>query len=306
METIRKFPKIPLCLSSRIHPLKTFKNTWIKRDDELMYGTKTRKFATLIPFLKTERRVGLLGGKYSNNLVGLSQLCIQNGIEPILYLNGEKEKPIGNHLLIHLIVKPENIHYIPHGDYARIVSEKQPHMMIPEGANHIYAFYGLFTLVDDILRNESENNIKIDNIYIDSGTGMSAISLILGLSLLGRFDIKVHVLQLGKLDFSSELHRFKSSLMETKSMEKLIPFDVTTVNGFTKGKSDRFKYIQTFCRDEGILLDPLYSCNLFPFVQKSLENTIGTNLVIHSGGTQALFGFQDQLYQISNVAQTGL
>jgi 1-aminocyclopropane-1-carboxylate deaminase/D-cysteine desulfhydrase-like pyridoxal-dependent ACC family enzyme len=57
-----------------------------------------------------------------------------------------------------------------------------------------------------------------------------------------------------------------------------------------------FQTIQSIARSEGFLLDPIYSAKLFQTTQaliqcKSLQ---GQGLLIHSGGTWSLSGFQDR------------
>jgi 1-aminocyclopropane-1-carboxylate deaminase len=56
--------------------------------------------------------------------------------------------------------------------------------IVPEGAFCKDAIAGASTLALDIIRNESELNIEFDHIFVDSGTGLTAMSLISSFSVL--------------------------------------------------------------------------------------------------------------------------
>ena len=45
---------------------------------------------------------------------------------------------------------------------------------------------GAMTLVTDVLTNELENDIHFDNIFIDAGSGLTAIAFILAFNYLGK------------------------------------------------------------------------------------------------------------------------
>ena len=89
-KTHHEFFPINLCdesllFHSRVHALSDneYPDTWIKREDESSFGisgSKKRKYASLIPFLKKNKFdcVGVIGGSNSNNVIGLVQLLIEN------------------------------------------------------------------------------------------------------------------------------------------------------------------------------------------------------------------------------------
>jgi len=106
-----------LNLQSRIHRLQPpFEAVFVKRDDELsssISGSKIRKYASLILFLKSEgfTDVLLLGGFRSNHVIGCAQLLKENRLTPHVFFEegfaGDLNS--GNHLLSHLLFKPEEI-----------------------------------------------------------------------------------------------------------------------------------------------------------------------------------------------------
>ena len=117
-------------LCSRIHRLKFISKpnafVWVKREDELGFGvsgSKLRKYQSLIPYIKQQsaKQVVLIGGAYSNHIVSLTQLLIEEGIVPYLFLRGD-QPPIyqGNFLLTSLLVPAEQIHWIKRADWQHV------------------------------------------------------------------------------------------------------------------------------------------------------------------------------------------
>src|SRR5437016_4466946 len=109
-------------LHSRVHPLRSYSfdeaKVFVKRDDELGFGisgSKMRKYSSLIPFLIAHKfqEVVLIGGAYSNNVLGLVQLLIENGIKATLFLREDVGDDLkGNRLLLSLLVDEQTIHWI--------------------------------------------------------------------------------------------------------------------------------------------------------------------------------------------------
>lgn len=291
-------------LSSRIHKLIQ-KPIYVKRDDELLHGTKIRKYSSLLPFLQKNghKKVILLGSKYSNNIYSLSRILIENQIEPILYLNGVKENQLyGNHLLTNLFVKKQNINYVKKSEYSNLIIN-HPYFIVEEGSSIPQSSYGLLTLTNDILQNEADNNVKFNHIFIDSGSGMTSSSLIFGFSLLKRFEnFKIHIVQIGDINYEEILEKYKLYIDETKTIHQYVDFQVYPFSKFGKIKENVFSFIKEFAQVEGILLDPVYTPNLFlkSFEIINSQNLKGNCLIIHSGGLSSLSGFQRQLEKSIN------
>ena len=56
--------------------------------------------------------------------------------------------------------------------------------IVPEGSFCKEAIVGASTLALDILKNEKELGIEFDHVFVDSGTGMTAMSLIYAFHIL--------------------------------------------------------------------------------------------------------------------------
>lgn len=305
---------------SRIHPLRLQLNTssrcFIKRDDELsgpISGSKIRKYLSLLPDIKRNKtsEVFVIGGASSNNVLGLSQLLIENGIKPTLLLRKPgNDRVQGNRLLIELLVPQKDIQWISRENWPRVeeiaasqLAERRSlgvrSRLIPEGAFLPEALEGALTLAADILRNESELQVSFDHVFVDAGTGLQAIALILGMCWL-KHPARVHVVLLAdqRDAFVEKLQRFHALFCERFAESMPFPSHFTLhppTNAASFGSVNKkvFECIASFARTEGVFLDPIYSGKLIFEGKKIIQEQelSGNILLIHSGGT--LSGFQE-------------
>ena len=216
---------------SRAHLLKYIKPKWgnafVKRDDELSFsisGSKLRKYQSLIPYMlkKNITSAVMIGGAHSNNLVGLTQLFIENNIDSHLMIRGEDtDNPVGNLLLLSLLVPPKQLHWISRKDWHQVenIAKKYsyslcpPVVIIPEGASMLESLPGALTLAVDVIENEKSLSTTFNHIFVEAGTGLTAIALILGLAWLNK-PTNIHVLLLAesKENFLEKLFYFRNKL----------------------------------------------------------------------------------------------
>lgn len=303
-------------LHSRIHVLHSLTNDsvkcFIKRDDELSFsisGSKIRKYSSLIPHLRQQkiRQAILIGGAFSNNVLGLSQLLIENNIKPILFLRKAGSELIqGNRLFIEMLVDKNHIHWISRSEWPEVESiaheymrkSDTPSFIIPEGAFIKESVPGAMTLASDISKNEVNREIRFDHIFIDAGTGLQAIALILGMYEVSH-PAQIHVVLLSgePTDFVNKLDSFSNGLYQAGSLRNFQVYSPTIAASFGSVNVEIFEYIRSFARLEGVFLDPIYSAKMFmtgkTVIQKN--NLKGNILFIHSGGAFSLSGFQERL-----------
>ena len=303
-------------LHSRIHRLKKI-DLYIKRDDELSFGisgSKFRKYHSLITYLRKGgyKEACVIGSMHSNNVLGLSQLLIQNGIRPQLFLLGQKEPDhlTGNFLFTRLLIPKSAITWIPRAKWSEVEKYAQEYtnkshescLVIPEGAMMKECLIGASTLALDILENERRENIEFENILIESGTGFTASCLILAFAYLKKSS-QIHVMHAYE-----DRSYFLSNLSKIQSwFEKLLKIELskpsffshfpTTASSFGSTNQAIFSSIARTARLEGIFLDPVYSAKLLLLAEKlKSENALqGRTLLIHSGGTLSLSGFLPEL-----------
>jgi 1-aminocyclopropane-1-carboxylate deaminase len=309
---------------SRVHPLKTFGDSqtpcFVKREDELGFGIsgfKIRKYSSLIPHLQKNKikEAILIGSAYSNNIVGLTQLLIENSIQPTLFLHGDTDtKKIGNFLLSSLMVSNDSIHWIGRDEWpsiqeiAALYAKKQPKrtMTIPEGASVAESLPGALTLALDIIENEAQLNETFDHIFIDSGTGMMACATVLAFAWLKK-TTNFHVVLMAEeeREFLETLFSLNTQFESLIGVQMEWPFVKEKLNlyrpneGRAFGSTNKtiFDEIRRIMRTEGFLTDPIYSVKLFLKSRRIITNEKikGNCLLIHSGGGLTLMGFQEQL-----------
>jgi len=303
---------------SRVHRLNTFDlsgvTTYVKREDELGFGisgTKVRKYLSLLPSLCSQKpqEVILIGGPFSNHILGMVQLLRENAIEPILFLRGEPPSALrGNFLFTSWMSNPENIHWIKREENIEVAAETYlmkrraegaKILLVPEGGSSPEALPGLLTLACDIIRNEKGLSLAFDHIFIDAGTGMAASVLILVLSWLQKCT-QVHVLLLAgnQEEFRQRLEMdkllleafLKQSLPSPTSYNLYLPQNAPSFGSVNAQVKANIRFI---AEAEGILTDPIYSAKLFDEGKKILASSRiqGNVLFIHSGGALTLSGF---------------
>lgn len=322
-------PQAPYPSHSRVHRLKTFSfpstHCFVKREDELGFGlsgSKIRKYRTLIPhFLNAGiQEVVLIGSAYSNHILSLTQLLVENDLHPKLFLRGDSSREQqGNALLTNLLVPPSSIEWISKSNWKNVESQAQayaatkqhPIFVLNEGGFCAEALPGALTLPLDILQNEKELgvNFHFDHLFIDAGTGFTASALILGLSWIGHPSM-IHVVLLAE-DPNAFLARLRQChKMFAELLRKEISFPQNFVlhvpkqtPGFGEINSSIFENIAHICRHEGFLTDPVYTAKLFIESKSILQEQVvqGHVLIHHSGGALTLMGFQKNLQRVLSV-----
>ena len=306
-------------LQSRIHRLQWFgrSDIWVKRDDELSFGvsgTKLRKHASIIPALKLKgiKEVVVIGGANSNNVLSAAQTLTENGIKITPFLLGPPSHKQGNSKLLSLFVDDDEIHWISRDKWADIEAsinnyiEKEDAQgikifVLPEGGHHRLALPGSLSILLDILRNEAESGVTFDHVFIDSGTGMVAQSLLAGAAAINK-KTRFHIVIL-----AGSFETFECGLEQViqytvdflqisiKSLPEYKLYYPSIAKSFGGTNRTIFREIKCIAREDGILTDPVYSAKLFITAKYTIrdQSIDGNILLIHSGGALALSGFMD-------------
>ncbi|MCX6352222.1 MAG: hypothetical protein NTX03_10215 [Bacteroidetes bacterium] len=141
------------------------------------------------------------------------------------------------------------------------------------------------------------------NIFIDSGTGTSAIGLILGLSIM-QLNPNIHITLIAgnEKEFRTKLELFRKNISvllktEIEISAELVFHKPAIAPSFGVVNSSVIKETKAIAQQEGILADPVYSVKHFYTVKKFLEKTQleSPSLIIYNGGSLGLAGFQDLL-----------
>lgn len=295
-------------IHSRAHKMRQ-EPFYVKREDELGFGvsgSKLRKYISILPVLKKAgKKAVLIGSFHSNHVLAMLRLLKQEGLPYRLFLqrpvSSEKE---GNAFFLSLLIKENEIVWLEkvpdplEKEWKRSWEEKlqEDFFWIPIGGCMKEALLGSLTLPLDILENEQELRTHFDHIFVDAGTGMSAIALILGMSYLQK-TAEVHVvLMAGKeSEFKEKLFFFHEEL-ETllKESFSLITYRCLyppTAKSFGSHNASIFQIIKKTAEKEGFFLDPLYTGKLLLTIKQIQLK--GKVLWVHSGGALSLSGFQN-------------
>lgn len=318
IQTLNTFPKENYGVQSRVHPLQSFHfpnlKCYVKRDDELGFGisgSKIRKYSTLIAYLlnRTIEEVVVIGSAYSNHVVGLIQLLIENNIKATLFLRGDPNRlKQGNALFIELFVSSDSIHWFSKDEWSEVEShayhyaknQRKRIFVLPEGGFCDEAFPGALTLSLDIIRNEQEMTLQFNHIFLEVGTGLTACALILALHWL-EHPCTIHCLLLAEDQnaFLNRLNTCKKMFQDCLQQEISFPENFKThlpqkTKGFGKVPKFIFSSIRQIAQKEGFLTDPIYSAKLFVEAENilALDQYKGNALMLHSGGALTLMGFQ--------------
>lgn len=312
---LEEYPHENYPAASRIHQLNSFPpHCYVKREDELGFGisgSKFRKYRTLIPYIQNQgcKEASVIGGPFSNHVLSLTQLLLEKGIKPVLFLKGPKPATSqGNFLFLQMLVPSADIHWIPKEKWADVENIAAAHAsgcIIPEGACLFPCFVGALTLPLDIIRNEEKLGFSFDSLYLDAGTGYSAAALLLAYALLEKQTF-CHVMLLAdkEEDFLKRLHMLHAEFEQWLGISCPFPTRFTCFRpqlspSFGSTNQELFDFIVQVARGEGFFLDPIYSAKLF-YSAKKRENT-GKTLLVHSGGALTLTGFQDKLENSINT-----
>lgn len=309
---LSSFTLEPYFLQSRLHRLRHFgtEQLFLKRDDELSFGvsgSKLRKYASLLPYLKSQNfsKLILTGNIYSNHILGFTQLAIQKQIPLEAYLKGDPSQVKGNALYTRLLLPLEKIHWVhktqdPYEVACQHYRSTGDVFVLPEGGSCLASLPGAMTLALDLLRHEQELETRISDLFVDAGTGLGAIALILGLSL-AKHDGTVHVLLLADSEeiFLRKLHDYKHQFELWTGLH--IPLTVglvlekpQTAQSFGSSNQTIKQEILQMARQEGVICDPIYSAKLTHHVRHKIPSLSkdALKILLHSGGGLSLSGFE--------------
>jgi len=321
---LAKEPQKNYPVYSRIHLLNSFNQSFrarcfVKREDELGFGisgSKFRKYRTLLPYLQERRyrEVVIIGGLFSNHVLAITQLLLESGIKPTLFLKGSSPSEAqGNFLYLQMLVPKSSIHWIAKAEWTNVerhasnyAAEQIDTLVLPEGCTFFPAFLGALTLPLDIIKNESECGFTFDHLFIESGTGWSAAALLLAFAYLEKMTF-CHLLLLAgeKENFLQQLQMLHASFELWLGIKCPFPERFTCENSaiatsFGSTNTAIFEFLIEMARAEGFFLDPIYSGKLFYHAKTKIEDEqmSGNLLLIHSGGGLTLAGFQKFLAKL--------
>lgn len=293
----------------RIHSLRSFSEAWILREDESgfgMSGSKRRKMASIVPWLLEQEasQLAIIGGANSNHVVTAIQACRERGIRPVAFLLEGREGPKkGNAFLTGLLLEEDDIHWIHRSEWEEVErlagtwadGQNLKTLVLPEGGSCAAALPGAATL--PLSWADENGHCPFEHVWMDSGTGISAIAAMLMCGKL-EWDLTLHVVMMAgdEAFFLNQISTVQSWWEEV--FDEVAPTPCRyqlhippTAKSFGSVNATIWKEVRRIAREEGILADPVYTAKLFTTAREEIFRIRGKHLLVHGGGGTGLMGF---------------
>jgi D-cysteine desulfhydrase len=297
---------------------------WCKRDDmtgALTTGNKVRKLEFIAAEAKAQGADFLItcGGIQSNHARATAAIAARLGMGAHLILRGQPAAPEGNLLLDRALgaevsfVTPEE--YKRRDDaFTRVEEElkrrgKKPYS-IPEGGSNGVGAWGYIRAVEEIRLQERTLGFTFDAVIHAVGSGGTSAGLILGKRLLGLparvvgvnvCDDRAYFVQRIQ-EIGEDLARRYPLVPGAVAEEEIELLDGYVGRGYALSTPDELRAIVGLCREEGVMLDPVYTgkafrgmCDVLKKDPKALGRRI---LFLHTGGLFGVFSKSAELAEV--------
>jgi D-cysteine desulfhydrase len=293
----------------------------MKRDDLTglgLGGNKTRKLEFLLGEALSQNCdvVITAGAMQSNHCRQTAAAAAAAGLECHLALGGEPPAfPDGNLLLDYLFgavvhfcgeqTKGEKIPEIAE----KLRSEGRKPYIIPFGGSNAIGAMGFVAAVSELKDQLSTMSLTVDYVILPSGSGGTHAGITVGVDM---YDLSMQVIgvgidkgESGDPPFESELATLANQIAEKLGIESRyssskfqMRYDYFGGGYEVVGELER-EAIKLVAKQEGILLDPVYSGRamggLIDMIRNREFSSTDTVLFWHTGGTPALFEFAKEL-----------
>jgi D-cysteine desulfhydrase len=304
---------MPLALAqlpTPIHPLMRSSERlgvelWIKRDDltgSLLSGNKVRKLDFLMEDAKKRgaTRVITCGGIQSNHARATAAAARMLHLEPYLLLRGDPPAiPEGNLLLDGLL--GARIEWVDEAGYqerdekmARMAQSLGGAYVIPEGGSNALGALGYLRAARELQLQQLERGIRFDTVICAVGSGGTLAGLVLGglESRLVGVAVAPDALGFRKriAGILAEAQGLGFGVLAASRWEILDGFG----RGYAKTRPEEIAEARLLAREEGILVDPVYTGKAWYKMVERLSEQPGCFgqrvLFWHTGGIFGWFG----------------
>lgn len=301
-------------------------NVYVKRDDlthAAATGNKIRKLEFLLAeaLSKNKKVVFTCGGIQSNHARATALLCRQLGLECVLFLKGQKP-PRGEALEGNLLIDQlagARVEYVTQEQYDNIPKvfldagelyrkrDGTPPFLIPEGGSSDIGAMGYVAAVSEIVQQAGSAGLPqfFSSIVVANGSGGTHAGLLLGRNLFD-WDDRCQIISFNVCRTAAQMtERVKWAAFACVQRYKLpvaiMADDLRVIDGYVgpgyaKADPELYDFIVKVAREDGILLDPVYTgkalWGMISELTASPERAaiFGTNvLFVHTGGLPSLF-----------------
>lgn len=290
-------PIAPLMLPQEHKPLLKID---MLREDLLhaeVSGNKWRKlkYNFIDAAQKGFTKILTFGGAYSNHIAATAACAHIHGFESIGIIRGEELNESSNHTLKLAHSKGMKLIFIDRQSYRKkdninfienYLTNPSKYYIIPEGGSNELAIKGTREILD-------QRTEKYDFVCVSAGTGGTAAGIIAS----ARPNQKVLVYSALKGDFLKKEISTKLQMIgfENNNWELITDYHF---GGYAKWNDELINFINQFKKINQIPLDPIYNGKML----FGLHDMIKSNyfepktgiITIHTGGTQAVVGFNEK------------
>jgi D-cysteine desulfhydrase len=297
---------------------------WIKRDDTLGLaagGNKTRKLEFLVADALAQGADTLVtcGAPQSNHCRLTLAAAAREGLRCRLVLEERvagtyDPKASGNNFLFGLL-GAERVTVVPAGADLMAAMETiagdlpptgRKAYIIPGGGSNTVGALGYVACADEIIAQTFDKGLPLDHIVAASGSAGTHAGLLVG--LVGRHaGIPVTGVNVSRRRPQQEanVHALASATAAALGLEGAVPRDAVTCldewvgPGYSLPTAEMIEAVRLLARHEGVLLDPVYTgkamAGLIGLVRRGHFQPGENVLFLHTGGSPALFAYQDIL-----------
>ena len=315
---LEPMPKLAKALGGKVE-------LWVKRDDLLpgaAGGNKTRKLEFCIGDAISKGADTLItcGAVQSNHCRLTLAWARKEGLNCHLLLEervpGSYDPKAGGNNFLFQLMGVNSIRVFPGGtnmmeEMKKFAAElekagKKPYI-VPGGGSNATGALGYVYCVEELMRQLNEMELKVDHLVVPSGSAGTHAGILIGL-FGNNVHIPVHGVNVSRPREAQEtlVHNLAVELSKKLSLpvfprELVVCSDEYVGEGYSRPTESMREAVLLFAREEGILLDPVYSgkcaAGLIDFVRKGKFAEGSTVVFLHTGGDPALFVYQDYLLQ---------
>lgn len=288
------------------------KNIWIKRDDlcgVALGGNKVRKLEFLLAQAKADGcdYVFTTGAAQSNHAMLTAACAAKQGMKCILVLQKRGVTDRAGNLILDELYGAE-VRFVDSDSYADVYAEMhriadgleaQGHKcaLYPVGGSTALGALGYVDCVRELAVQTLAAGIKVGHIVSATGSGGTTAGLVLGAKLFmpGTAVLGVGVADSGFADIVPPLANEAAALLDADVQVTAEDFELyySYGDGYAIPNPKDTPRILEMAREEGILLDPIYTGKAFSAMLDKLHAgyfSEDENIVfLHSGGAAALF-----------------
>jgi len=304
-------------------------NIYMKRDDLLgltLGGNKTRKLEFLMSDAKAKGADTIItcGAVQSNHCRLTLSAAVKEGLKCVLVLeervpSSYKPEASGNNFLFQLL-GVESVKVVPGGSdmlhemelvAQELTDNGRTPYIIPGGGSNEIGATGYVLCAQEMIQQTESMGLDINHMVVASGSGGTHAGLLVGLFGENK-KIPVMGINVGRPEGAQTklIQELACKTAKYVGIEEEFPPELVVCKdsyvgpGYSLETNEMIESVQLLARTEGILLDPVYTgkvmAGLVDHIRKGHFKNTDNVLFIHTGGSPALFAYQNSVLQNIN------